>query len=182
MEYPKDRNIHRLPHLLLNHSKYFLVARTWEGRHYFDSDFKKQFLYDCIMEATDKFGYQCDCWVILNNHYQLVLDVDDAKKLPLFIKQVNGGSSRKINKYDNCEGRKVWWQYWDSILDTEENYWTHVNYNLHNPVKHGYVKRMEDYIWSDFKEQIEKCGAEAVYERFDLYPVRDFTPPDAKEK
>ncbi len=162
---------------MLDNSKYFIAVRTYDWLHFFNNDFKKQLLYDCLMNAINKFGYTCDSWVILDNHYQLVLDIENAKALPLFIKQVNGSSSRKINKYDNCQGRKVWEQYWDTILDSERNYLTHVNYNHHNPVKHGYVSKMKDYKWSDFNEHIEKYGEETVYERFDLYPVIDFTPP-----
>ncbi len=175
MDYPKNRNIHRPPHIFLDNSKYFLAVRTYDWLPFFNTDDKKQSLLHCIFKSLDKYNYTCDSWVILNNHYQLVTNVKNSKNLSSFIKQINGKSSMLINKYDNCLGRKVWKQYWDTILDTEKSYWTHINYNHHNPVKHGYVKKMEDYKWSDFNEHIKKYGAEAVYERFELYPVMDFT-------
>ncbi len=177
MEYPKDRNIHRPPHLLLDNEKYFITSRTVDWSPFLDSDEKKKILYDCILKALMKFNYICDSWVILDNHYQLVIGVKNSQYLPLFIKQINGGSSRLINKIDNLLNRTIWDQYWDTILDDEKNYWTHINYNHHNPVKHGYVKKMEDYRWSSINEHINKYGHEAVYETFKNYPVIDFTPP-----
>jgi len=177
MIFPQGRNIHRPPHVFLDNAKYFIASRTVGWSPTFDNDNKKQILYDCIFNALNKFNFICDSWVILNNHYQLVIDVKDSKNIFLFIKQINGSSSRKINEFENSLGRKVWDQYWDTILDNDKNYWTHVNYNHHNPVKHGYVPKMEDYQWSDFNEHVKKYGAETVYERFEYYPVTDFTPP-----
>jgi len=177
MLYPKDRNIHRPPHIYLDGCKYFIVSKTFNWKHIFNNDIKKQILYDCIFKALNRYDYICDSWVILDNHYQLVVEVKDGKNIPLFVKQINGASSRLINKLDNCFERRVWEQYWDTILDNDKSYWTHVNYNHHNPVKHGYVTKMGDYKWSSFNEHIKNFGAVAVYERFALYPVIDFTPP-----
>ncbi len=178
MLYPKDRNIHRPPHLFLDNAKYFIASRTINWLPIFEKDYKKKILYNCILEALNKYKYICDSWVILNNHYQLVLDIqENSKDIFLFIKQINGSSSREINKLDNKMGRNVWDQYWDTILDSDKNYWTHMNYNHHNPVKHGYVTKIEDYEWSDFSEHMKIYGRDAVYERFEMYPIIDFTPP-----
>lgn len=177
MEYPKDRNLYRPPHVFVNNNKYFIVARTFKGQHFFDNDEKKQILYNSIMNALTEFRYTCDSWVILENHYQLVIDVKNTENLPDFIKLINGTSSRFLNILESRLGRKIWHQYWDTILDSDKSYWTHINYNHHNPVKHGYVDKMKDYKWSDFNEHIEKYGEEAVYERFESYPIINFTSP-----
>jgi putative transposase len=175
-------NIHRPPHVFIDNAKYFITSRTVNWVQILDNDNKKQVLYECIFKALEEYNYICDSWVILSNHYQLVIDVKASKSLPLFIKKINGSSSRLLNKIDNCQGRKVWDQYWDKILDNDKSYWTHINYNHHNPVKHGYVSKMGAYKWSDFNEHIKKYGEESVYERFESYPIIDFTPPGEGDK
>lgn len=178
MKYPKDRNIHRPPHIYWDNTDYFISVNTVNWRPIFNDDNKKSLLLCCIRKALKKYNYTCESWVILNDHYQITIKTKIGRDLGLFIKQINGSSSRQVNLIDGKIGCKVWDEYWDEILGNERSYWTHVNYIHHNPIKHGYVKNMKEYIWSSLNDHIIKYGEEAVYERFEYYPIIDYTNPN----
>jgi putative transposase len=176
MIYPIERNIHRPPHIYLDNTIYFIVSRTLEGIKYFNNSEKKNLLQDCLFEAVNKYGVKLYSWVILDNHYQIVIEIPEGKELSLLIKEINGKSSYLLNKFENKEGRKIWYQYREKIIGDENSFWTHINYNHHNPVKHGYVEVMEKYEWSSYGDYLKTYGKEFLCDCFENYPVIDYTP------
>ena len=91
----------------------------------FDTKDKKQLLRDCILESLKAFEIICKAWVILDNHYHLVIETENSAIIPRFVGAINGKSSKLLNDRDKERGRKVWYQYWDTILDSEKEYWVH---------------------------------------------------------
>ena len=163
---------HRPPHLLRDETYYFITSRTLDGPRYINSPEKKKMLIEIINKALKKCNFSCQNWVVLDNHYQLIIYVKESKNLGDFIKSINGASARMVNKIDKVKGRKIWYQYWDKCLEGESDFWTHVNYNHYNPVKHGYVNKMEDYEFSSYREYLKRYGKEFMDEYFEIYPVR----------
>ena len=49
-------------------------------------------------------------------------------------------------------GRKVWWNYWDTCIRSESDYYTRLRYVFWNPVKHGLVSAPEEYTFSNYQE------------------------------
>lgn len=45
------------------------------------------------------------------------------------------------NERDRTQGRQVWRQYWDTLLRTEGDFWSRVNYIWWKPVRHGFCER-----------------------------------------
>jgi len=48
---------------------------------------------------------------------------------------------------DQAEGRKVWFEYWDTRLTYDKAYLSRLNYVHTNAVKHGLVRNAEAYPW-----------------------------------
>jgi putative transposase len=176
MDYPNDRNIHRPPHVYLDNTCYFIVSRTLKGIKYFNNGVKKDLLQQTLMDVAKKYNVNLYSWVLLDNHYQLVAKIINSIELSEFIGELNGKSSYLLNKLENKQGRKIWYQYREKIIDNEKSFWTHVNYNHHNPVKHGYVKKMKEYKWSSLLAYLDEYGMEYVADCFANYPVIDFNP------
>lgn len=101
-----------------------------------------------------------------------------GEALPNFMKTLNGKSSFLLNKMDAVKKRKIWFNYWDTCIRDEKDFWTRFNYIHHNPVKHGYANKMEDYKFSSYKNWLDKRGAEFLSDAFEKYPVYDFTPDE----
>ena len=166
---------HRPPHLYLDNATYFITVSTLDKHHYFDTDEKKQLILNTLTSALEKYSYNLDAWVILNNHYHIEIKTRLGKDLPRFIQNINGRSSFELNRLDNSQGRKLWYQYWDRCIRDETDYYRHMNYIHQNAVKHGYVKDMSLYRWSSYSEYLKENGEGWIKDCFEKYPIIDFT-------
>lgn len=166
---------HHPPHIFQSSTIYFLLARTVDKQHYFDTDTKKNLLFSCIKEASKKYDTKLCSWIILDNHYQLQAQFENGRDVPKFIKIINGKSSYLLNRLESKSGRKIWYNYWDRCIRSERDFWIRFNYNHHNCVKHGYAQKMEDYKWSSYNYYLEKYGEKWLDSVFEQYPIVDFT-------
>jgi putative transposase len=96
-------------------------------------------LRDALKEAVQDYGIRLFAWVILADHYHLLLQTGETAPLWKFVKRLHGASAIRLNKSDHRPGRKVWYQYWDRCPRNEREFWTYFNYIHFNPIKHGYV-------------------------------------------
>lgn len=168
------RNIHRPLHLYLNSQYCFISARTVNKNRYFYGN-RKDILVKILNECLRKYNYSCYAWVILDNHYHILIRIKEhAEQLKSFIRELHAQSSKAINKLDNHKGRQVWYQYWDRYIRSQEDFWFRFNYIHHNPVKHGYVKNQKEvlnYRFCSFKQWIDKKGYNWVDSLFNYYPI-----------
>ncbi len=151
---------HRPLHIYKDNSIYFITVRTIDRIKYFNSDKKKDILSDVIHTACEKFCKDLTAWTILDNHYHILVEVDEGKNIPKLVNNINANSSRILNISENCIGRQVWHQYFDRCIRDEKDYWTRFNYTHHNCVKHGYAKSMEDYKYSSYNQWVNDKGVE----------------------
>ncbi|MDP2683602.1 MAG: transposase [bacterium] len=168
----------RPPHLYFDNYYYFLTSRTLRRAKLFDTDKKKKILLDVIFRAIQKFNYDMVAWVVLSNHYHILLKVKNADQLPKLVGNIHTNSSRLLNINDNFPGRKIWWNYWDKCIRDDSDFWKHFNYIHHNPIKHGYANSMQEYLYSSYNSWIKKKGIEWMESCFRLYLIVDFTVQD----
>jgi putative transposase len=60
-------------------------------------------------------------------------------------------------------------------MRTEKDFWTRFNYIHNNPVKHGYVKRPEEWEFSSYQYYLRTHGPEWLQDVFMSYPVIDYS-------
>lgn len=100
-ESQKHSNIrHRPPHIYIDGMWYFVTCGTRENMPFFDSEAKRDILLSVLKDKVQYFRIRLKAWVILKNHYHLLFQTAKKETLPLFIGQINGRSSREINKLD----------------------------------------------------------------------------------
>ena len=163
----------RPKHLLQDNSYYFFTVRTVERKWFLRPDEYKQILFDKIKEKTNKFEFPLIAYVILNNHYHIIVKVDDSNKITKFFTELNGASSRELNKADGVIARKVWWNYYDHIIRDEQDFFMHLNYIHQNPIKHEISKEFS-YKFSSYDAWVKKKGKEYLDQSFEKYPIIDF--------
>lgn len=127
------------PHLYEADTSYFLTASTAQHQWLFDTDPKRTLLCDILRESAEQLGITLHGWVILADHYHLLLDVGSVAPIHRFVKLLHGHSAVLLNKLDATPGRQVWYQYWDRFPRNEDEFWSYLNYIHINPLKHGYV-------------------------------------------
>ena len=66
---------------------------------------------------------QLEAWAVMSNHYHLILNVpDEAGLFKKAISKVHGLSAIKLNQLDKVSGRKVWHNYWESMISYQKSY------------------------------------------------------------
>lgn len=165
---------HRPPHIYLDDTYYFVTIGTFHKMILFDSHEKNKLVRSALEMSVKKHRYLLTAWVILSNHFHILFKTSTGQLLPRFLSGITGKSAIELNKLDKCTGRKCWYQYWDRCIRDNRDFWTRVNYIHYNPVKHGYVIRMGDYVFSSYRLYLKTKGQEWITSCFMEFPIKDF--------
>ena len=166
---------HYPPHYYLDNKIYFITSRTVDKNRFFNTKEKKNLLKKILIEAGNKFNIGFYAWIILDNHYHLLLNVLKGDSISDFMKIINGKSAFLLNGIDKVRKRKIWFNYWDTCIRSEKDFWMRFNYVHHNSIKHRYAEKMKDYYFSSYNYWLEKKGIEWINDAFEKYPIIDFT-------
>ena len=113
----------------------------------------------------------------MSNHYHLILNINQENTLPLFVSKIPGLSAIRLNKSDKTTGRKVWYNYWDSLISYQESYFARLNYVNKNPEYHGLIDKSENYRWCSeawYKANLDMAFVKTVNSfKFDKINVKD---------
>ncbi len=126
------------PHHYEANACYFITARMVRRQHLLQGD-RPALLRDVLKDAVRDYDITLYAWVILANHYHLLLLTGETIPIFKFIKRLHGKSAILLNKRDATPGRQVWYQYWDTSPRNQRAFWSRFNYIHINPLKHGYV-------------------------------------------
>ena len=169
---------HHPPHIYLDETWYIITASTLNHQSFFVEDRAKLFLCEKLKELVIAYQIALRAWVILNNHYHLLLKTHRGADLPRFFGQLHGAASFKINGWDGTRGRQVWHNYWDTCIRDERGYWTRFNYIHQNPVKHGYVQDTVEWPFSSYHFYLRTKGKEWLDDCLMQYPVLNYLGGD----
>jgi putative transposase len=115
-----------------------------------------------------------DAWAILPNHYHAVVLTDSCPALLRELGKLHGRSSFLWNGEDEARGRKVWFNTMERKISGDGHHIAAIQYVHHNPVKHGYVKKWDEWKWSSASEYLERLGRDEVERRWREYPLLNF--------
>jgi putative transposase len=166
------------PHLYLEDTWYMLTAAVHMHAPILVSDTKKALVRDTLRHLHPEFGCTLRAWVILDDHYHLLLKFAEGQQLPAFIQRLHGSTARQINLWDATPGRKVWYSYWDTCLRSEQDMWTRFNYIHSNPVKHGYVSHPDAWPYSSYHYYLRTRGSAWLADSYERYPVLEHVQGD----
>jgi REP-associated tyrosine transposase len=139
---------HGARHYLADSGAYIVTAGTYCKVHILNTSEKRTRFCTLLFRLAEKHGWQLQAWSVMSNHYHFVaISPDDASSLQTFINHLHRTSAIGLNKFDETKGRKVWHQYWDSLITFEKSYFARLNYVHTNPVHHGVCDNAELYEW-----------------------------------
>jgi putative transposase len=120
-------------------------------------------------------GADISGWVILPNHYHILVSVSSLDLISGALKQLHGATSRQWNLEDNLTGqRRVWYKFEDRMIRNARHFNRALNYIHYNPVKHRYVSDPFDWPWSSVFIYKETYGPQWLREHWTAYPPRHF--------
>jgi putative transposase len=122
-------------------------------------------LRDAFRYTQARHPFTIDAIVVLPDHLHAIFalpegDADYAPRMRL-IKTV---FSRNLPKDEHrsesrvAKGERGIWQrrYWEHTLRNDRDYAKHVDYIHFNPVKHGHVKKVQDWPYSSFQRFVRR--------------------------
>ncbi len=166
--------LHKPPHLDLGAGWYFISTACFEHRHQFKANNELTALTRRLLEGFADAGIPVGGWVVMPNHYHLLVKVDSVKQVGSVVGPVHGRSGRYANQRDNQTGRQVWYKYSDRKVRSERHYWTCLHYIIMNPVKHGFAPAPADWPWSCYHELLAEHGKTWIEDLQREYPLLEF--------
>lgn len=172
-------------HRLSANGTYFLTAGTYHKEHFFRGAERLRVLHRGLLKVADKFGWSLEAWSVFSNHYHFVAhsprSESTAESLSEMIGFLHEKTAKWINKLDECKGRQVWHNFWETQLTYEKSYFARLNYVHQNPVKHGLVPVANQYPWCSagwFERTARPAQVKTIY-AFKLDKVRVYDEYEA---
>lgn len=113
-------------------------------------------------------------WCVLPNHYHVLSTTHDLPKLIAQMGKLHGSTSFAWNGEDGEPGRQCWHRATDRAMRSQEHFWATLNYLHHNPVRHGYVSKWQDWPWSSARDYLAKQGTDEAARIWKAFPVLDY--------
>jgi putative transposase len=169
----------KLIHFIEENSCYFLTSTTYGRKPLFQIDQYAQILCNIIYNLRNKGKLSLLGFVIMPDHFHLMVVPTRGVKISWVMQEIKKGSARLINRERFCQARgrarlpdlefyrsrysgssrslnKVWMdEYYDYIIRDENDLIEHLDYVHNNPVKRGFAKSAEEYIWSSANPNFE---------------------------
>jgi putative transposase len=101
-----------------------------------------------LFEVSRETGWLLQAWAVLPNHYHFIAQSPQkAETLRPLVRKLHARTAKALNEEDQTPGRRVWFQYWETLLTYERPYFARLTYVHQNPVKHGLTHQAEAYHW-----------------------------------
>lgn len=164
---------HTPPHPLGGPGEYHLTAACYEHHPVLGLNPERM---DCFTgELLETLaGTEIHAWCVLPNHYHLHITMPDIKTTIAALGRLHGRCSFRWNGEEGTRGRQVWHSIADRQIRNEAHGWATVNYIHHNPVRHGYVEKWQDWPWSSAREYLKKKGLDGATKLWQQFPVLNY--------
>ncbi len=124
-----------------------------------------------LVEILSAENHSLYAWCVLPNHWHGLIHTVDLKGTISEIGKLHGRTSFLWNQDDGTGGRKCWHRCADRRIRSDRHFHVARNYIHHNPVKHGYVEKWEDWPYASAGEYISIVGRDVVLKQWQEYPV-----------
>jgi putative transposase len=144
----------RLPRLTVPGYPHHIIQRGNNRQPIFASDADRRVLLALWAEYADKFQVAVHAYVLMSNHFHLLVTPTTETGLPQMMQAVG---RRYVRYFNNAQGRSgTLWEgrYRSTLIETERYLLTCMAYIDLNPVRAGLVSQARDYPWSSHGHHI----------------------------
>src|SRR2546426_11797085 len=127
------------------------MARGNQGRPIFKDDKDRQRFLETLEEACDKTGWQVHAYVLMANHYHLLLETPEAN-LVSGMKWLQGTYTQRYNSRHKVRGHLFQGRYKAVVVDGSDDYLQVESTYIHlNPARARLIRvgeeRLKRYPW-----------------------------------
>jgi len=184
----EHRRRHRLPwhgppHYESAEALYLITAACYEHQPVIGLSSSRMAEFEReLLESTKDQSERIFAWVLLPNHYHLLVHASDVMALLAVLGELHGRTSHCWNGEEDHRGRHVWHRAAETAMKSERHFWATLNYVLHNALRHGYVVRWQDWPYSNAAQYLADVGREEAERRWREHPIldygKDWDPPE----
>jgi len=140
----------RLPRLTLPGYPHHVIQRGNNRQPIFASSADYQTLLDLLDENAKKFGVAIHAYVLMSNHFHLLVTPQTADGLPQMMQAVGRRYVRYFNDRQKRSGTLWEGRYKSTLIQSERYLLACMSYIDLNPVRAGLVAQVRDYPWSSY--------------------------------
>lgn len=110
-------------------------------------------LRSAIRQTRNEIPFTIDAWVLMPDHIHCMLALqEEHSDYSKIIGKIKARTSKLLNGV-----QKPLWQrrFWEHMIRNQEDWRRHMDYIHYNPVKHGWVSRVDDWPYSTFHRWVE---------------------------
>jgi REP element-mobilizing transposase RayT len=144
-----------------------VTSRGNERRPIFRSNRDREAFLQLLAEAVKRFGWRVTAWVLMTNHFHLVIQTPEAN-LSRGMQWLNGTYADWFNRRHERSGHLFQGRFKSFIIEAETYSAEVLRYVVLNPVRAKMVARPEEYRWSSYRAT---AGLEAAPAWLDLERV-----------
>ena len=129
---------------------YHITSRGNERRSIFRSDRDRKAFLAFLANATRRFGWSVTAWVLMNNHFHLVIQTPEPN-LSRGMQWLNGSYAGWFNDRHDRSGHLFQGRFKAFLIEKESYFAEVLRYVVLNPVRAGIVEQPEAYRWSSYR-------------------------------
>ena len=147
---------------------YFFTVVTYRRQTFLCDEPVRAALRKAINKVRAQYPFEIDTWVLLPDHIHSIWtlpegDANFSLRWQLIKRYVTRECGAYLNRPEWLNPSKTkhqestLWQrrFWEHQIRDERDYQTHIDYCHYNPVKHGLVKRVQDWPYSSFHKHVK---------------------------
>ena len=100
--------LHAPPHPFREAGAFLITAATYLHQPHLSTPERRSSFEATLCARLSETNIDLHAWVILPNHYHVLVDVPQFEQLAAVIKSLHGTTSRQWNLEDDCVGRRLW--------------------------------------------------------------------------
>ncbi len=156
-------------------NRFHLSAANYEHAMIIGESQKRmqEFSHELCAVLAEESGVTLFAWSVLPNHWHALIGCVELGMVLKRVGRLHGSSSYKWNGEDGSRGRKCWHCCADRWIRSDRHFYVVRNYIHNNPVKHGYVKKWEDWEFSSAVDFLNEVGRDEASRLWCEYPVLD---------
>ena len=148
---------------------YFFTVVTCNRKRLFHTELARRCLREAIEKTRSRRPFETIAFCLLFDHLHCIWklpenDADYSKRwssIKGLFSRAYSNVSRKHRQVSSSRVRKgevcIWQRrFWEHQIRDEQDLQHHIDYIHYNPVKHGFVQRIEDWPWSTYHKFVRE--------------------------
>ncbi|GBF33250.1 hypothetical protein DCCM_2349 [Desulfocucumis palustris] len=134
---------------------YHVILRGINRQRIFEDEQDYEKLFETLKDYKEKSGYEIYAYCFMSNHIHLLLK-EGEEDLGKVFQRVGATYVYWYNWKYNRRGHLFQDRYKSELVETDSYFLTVLRYIHQNPLKAGMIKEVSEYLWSSYREYIEK--------------------------